>query len=49
MILWALQRRGKNALATGPGRALGAALRTMGLQLRPARGTAASSGASSLL
>jgi hypothetical protein len=36
MILWALQLRGKNALATGPARALGAALRTVGLQLRPA-------------
>jgi hypothetical protein len=46
MILWALQLTGKNALATGPGRTLGAALRTVGLQLRPARGTAASSGAS---
>ena len=44
MILWALQRMGKNALATGPGQALGAALRTVGLQLRPARGTAAGSG-----
>jgi hypothetical protein len=49
MILWALQLRGKNALATGPARALGAALRTVGLQLRPARGTADGSGASSLL
>jgi hypothetical protein len=49
MLLWALQRTGKNALATGPGRALGAALRTVGLQLRPAHGIAARSEASSLL
>ena len=49
MILWALQRMGKNALATGPGQALGAALRTVGLQLRPARGIAASREASFLL